>query len=287
MAIGMALSAVTGVFKAISKTKKGTWKAMKGAYGAAKGAAGPMASIAAALKVFAPVIKVVNALFKVLGASILKTVLPAMQPLLDMLTSPIMLALMEDIGEIIGIALIPAFEILTTVLEIVAPILKKVTEFFLENEWALNLLILAMSPLLFTLKMLTENWDAIVGVLEIVGNAIVSFINFVIGGVNLLMNTLTAGLWADIPLIGQAIAAAATVPEGVPTKMLDFYQYGTDFVPRSGPYHLTRGEAVVTAGDNRRGKGEIHVHIDLRNAVVDNVDRLSQKIAEQVLIQIG
>ncbi|KKM48232.1 hypothetical protein LCGC14_1557870, partial [marine sediment metagenome] len=28
-------------------------------------------------------------------------------------------------------------------------------------------------------------------------------------------------------------------------------------------------------------------NIDLRNAVVDNVDRLSQKIAEQVMIRIG
>ena len=65
------------------------------------------------------------------------------------------------------------------------------------------------------------------------------------------------------------------------------YQFGTSYVPQSGPYHLTRGEAVISAKENRQGSGGININIDLRNAVVDNVDRLSQKIAEQVMIRIG
>ncbi len=64
------------------------------------------------------------------------------------------------------------------------------------------------------------------------------------------------------------------------------FQSGTPYVPQSGIYHLTKGEAVIPAGKNGSG-GEIHVHIDLRNAVVDNIDRLSQKIVEQVMIQLG
>jgi len=69
---------------------------------------------------------------------------------------------------------------------------------------------------------------------------------------------------------------------------LQEFQLGTPYVPKTGIYGLTKGEAVITAKENRRGsKNEIHIHIDLRNAVVENVDRLSQKIAEQVLIQIG
>jgi len=72
------------------------------------------------------------------------------------------------------------------------------------------------------------------------------------------------------------------------TYLLGQYQYGTPYVPESGMYHLTRGEAVITAKENRQSsRGEITINIDLRNAVVDNVDRLSQKIAEQVMIRIG
>ena len=67
---------------------------------------------------------------------------------------------------------------------------------------------------------------------------------------------------------------------------LKAFQSGTPYVPESGIYHLTQGEAVIPAGRNRSGS-EIHVHIDLRNAVVDNIDRLSQKIVEQVMIQLG
>jgi hypothetical protein len=257
---------LTGVFQAIAKTKKASWKAMEGAMTSVKGAAGPMGSIANSFKVFAPIVKTVNALFKVLGASILKTLMPALIPLLAMLTSPVMLALMEDIGKIIGVVLIPIFGILTTVLKIVAPILKQVTQFFLENEWALKALILVLSPLLFILKNLTGIWDFVCTSLKTVGNAFIWFINMVIGGINILMNAITFGLWGDIPKIPSL-------------------QFGIDSVPRTGPYLLHKDETVISAG--KRAKGEIHVHIDLRNAVVDNVDRLSQKIAEAVLIQIG
>ena len=64
------------------------------------------------------------------------------------------------------------------------------------------------------------------------------------------------------------------------------YQLGTSYVPRTGPAMVHRGEEIIPP--NRRGsRGEITINIDLRNAVVDNVDRLSQKIAEQVMIRIG
>jgi len=258
---------ITGVFTAIAKTKAKSWKAMKGAMGAVKSAAGPMGAIANALKVFAPIMVVISALFKVLGASILKTVLPAMKPFLDMLTSPIMLALMEDIGKIIGITLIPVFEILTVILKAVAPVLKNVTKFILENEWALNLLILALSPLLFILKNLTNIWAFVCNSLKVVGNAFIWFINAIIDGINFLMNAITFGLWGDIP----------TIP---------YLHSGIDSVPRTGPYILEKNERVISAKNNK-GTSEIHVHIDLRNAVVGNVDRLSQRIAEAVLIQIG
>jgi len=257
---------LTGVFNAIAKTKKATWKAMKGAYSAAKGAGGPMASIANALKVFAPILKIVNALFKMLGAAILKQVLPAMQPLLDMLTSPEMMALMGDVAEIIATALIPAFELLTPALKIVVPVLKNVTEFFLENKWALAALIVVLSPLLGLLYVLKISWKDITGVLKVVGNSFIWFINAIIKSINTLMNSITFGTWADI-------------------RSIPYLHSGIDYVPRTGPYILEQGEKVTAKG--KASRGEIHVHIDLRNEVVDNVDRLSQKIAEQVLIQIG
>ncbi|KKL17965.1 hypothetical protein LCGC14_2480250 [marine sediment metagenome] len=63
------------------------------------------------------------------------------------------------------------------------------------------------------------------------------------------------------------------------------FQFGTPFVQRTGPAIVHRGEEIIPA--NRRGRGEITINIDLRNAVVDNVDRLSQRIAEMVWMKIG
>ncbi|KKN27826.1 hypothetical protein LCGC14_0860470 [marine sediment metagenome] len=64
------------------------------------------------------------------------------------------------------------------------------------------------------------------------------------------------------------------------------FQFGGT-IPQTGMYLMHKKEEVISAGKAGRGRGEININIDLRNAVVDNVDRLSQKIAEQVLIQIG
>lgn len=276
---------LTGVFEAIAKTKKASWKAMKGAMGAVKSAAGPMGAVANTLKVFAPILKVINVLFKVLGAAILKTVLPAMMPLLAMLTSPTMLALMQEIGETIGVALIPAFKALVLALK--------------QGDLIQNVQKLAFQILGLVRAILIPGF--IIGIINLVGGLvslaavitgalapIISWLGtlnpseiarlfYVLGlGISTLIGIMMGGP------IGGLIAAAAW---GVGMSGLLSYQHGTSYVPQTGPYILHRGEEVISAG--KTSKGEIHVHVDLRNAVVDNVDRLSQRIAEAVLIQIG
>lgn len=296
VAVGAILQGVSGVFNSISKTKKASWKAMKGAMGAVKGASGPMAAIGKALKVFAPILKIVNALFKYLGAVILTMVMPALVPLLEYLSSPLMLSLMHDIAEIIAIALIPGFELMTEILKVVIPVLKQATQFILENKWALDLLILVLFPLLGVIRLLTQSWDNISktlqkvwGVLVNVGNYIknvlinvwnsltnglkmvangfIWFINTLIDGINVLMNAISLGYWNDIGKI-------------------PYLQRGTNYVPYSGLYHLHKGEEVIPAHKTSSSNG-IVINIDLRNAVVDNVDNLSRRIAENVLMQIG
>lgn len=265
-AAGAAMQGAMGVMNAIAKTKKATWNSMKGAMKEVKSAAGPMGTIKSVFSFLTPIVKVIASLFKVLGATILKTVLPVLQPLLDMLSSPIMLSIMEDIGEIIGVVLIPVFEILTIALQVLAPIIKSFTGFLTKNKLVVLTLISVLNPLLGLLLLLINSWEGIAGVLKVVANGFVWFINTIIDGINILMNALTLDTWANIP----------TIP---------YLHSGTDYVPKTGAYILEQGESVIAKG--RKGKGEIHVHIDLRNAVVDNVDRLVQRVAEEVLIQVG
>ena len=104
--------------------------------------------------------------------------------------------------------------------------------------------------------------------------------------------------WARTYISGGAEVGGGAAPMGdINMEVLDrilaaqfaagtfgSYQFG-GLIPRTGPYLLHKREEVIPA--NRRGSQGITINIDLRNAVVDNVDRLSQKIAEQVMIRIG
>ena len=72
-----------------------------------------------------------------------------------------------------------------------------------------------------------------------------------------------------------------------PTNPFQYYQYGTSYVPRTGLAIVHRAEEIIPANRRKRSTGGININIDLRNAVVDNIDRLSQKIVEQVMIQLG
>jgi hypothetical protein len=41
------------------------------------------------------------------------------------------------------------------------------------------------------------------------------------------------------------------------------YATGTDYVPRTGPYILHQGEAVVTADQNKAGRGDVIINGDM------------------------
>ncbi len=258
---------VKGVFLAIAKTKQKTWKAMKSAFGTVIGAAGAFGTIASTLRLLSPIILIFNKLLKIIGVSILKSLMPVLIPFLKMLTSPTMLAIMEDIGELIGSLLVPALVIFSFVLELLAPIIAAVTGFLVQNKWILGLLMLSLNSVIGIIGFLIWNWELVVSVLRVVGNAFIWFINKVISGINTLMKVLTFGFAKSIP----------NIP----------YLHTGGVVPRTGIYMLQKKEEVIPARNAGRSNGEIHIHLDLRNAVVDNVDRLIQTVTEQVLIQIG
>jgi len=260
---------VRSVFIAIAKTKQKTYKAMKGAFDAAKNTAGAFGVIGNTLRLLSPILKIFGifgSLLRIIGASMMKTLMPSFEKLLELLTSDRMLAIMEKIGELLGTILIPALELFMVVLEFLIPAIETFVDFLIENKWILGLLMLSMRSVIGVIGFLIYNWEAVVNVLRLVGNGFIWFINTIIRGLNSLMGLLTFGLARKIPSI-------------------PYLHSGTDFVPRTGPYVLERGEQVISKGN--RGNGGIIINIDLRNAVVDNVDRLSRRIAEQVMMRIG
>ncbi len=62
-------------------------------------------------------------------------------------------------------------------------------------------------------------------------------------------------------------------------ELLNSYASGTDYVPRTGPYMLHQGEAVVPAGENA-GKFDFNISIDARGADAGAVIRLEGALAQ-------
>ena len=321
------ISAVLGVaFKALSKVKKSTWNAMKGAMGAIKDAVNPLANMASIFMFLGPIIRLFGLLFNILGVSIMQAAMPAIKLLMEAFTDPDFIQKITDLGTRIGeliVALITP-EFIDTLIELIEGVIDFamaiLTPGFIKT---LGTLISAITGLVLSiithpsfvpaLKELALSFIELVGAILapgfLIGIAVlvaglVNLAAVVIGALKPVIEFLASLSPSEIAqlfyvlglgiatllgfMVGSlpgALAAAAAWAIGM-SGLLSF-QHGTDFVPQTGFALLHKGEAVLTAKANRRGRGDIIINIDLRNAVIDNVDRLSQRIVEQVMIQIG
>lgn len=297
----VAISAAIGVaFQALSKVKKSAWNAMKGAMGAVKSAAGPLDAVGKIFRFLTPIMKIFGMLFTILGAAIMQAAMPGIQLLIDAFTDPVFIQKVIDLGTQIGELIVALMtpEFIETLMSLVVGIIDLasavLTAGFLDELVTfigeiIKLVNIILTPgfIIGVIKLVTglvSLAGVIVGamkpVIEWIGTLNPSKIARLFYVVGLGIATLLGFMVGHLP--GALIAAAAWA---IGMAGLLSLQHGTPYVPHTGPYILHRGEAVIPA--RKRGAGEIHIHIDLRNAVVENVDRLSQKIAEQVLIQIG
>lgn len=267
----VAISAAIGpAMQALSKVKARSWKAMQGAIQEVKGMADPMNTIRAALSFTAPILKVIGGILKLLGASVTQTTIVAVEDLLKLLTDEDTIAGTKELGTLIGTVVIPVIEALTLVLSALGPGIVAVTDFFNNNAIALGILKFAVAPMANLLLLLSNNFRDLY-------NGIRAFINPIIEWVNRV-------LWITGIRIPELPYMYGVGGAGSPETYHGGRQYG-GVIPRTGYYRLHKKEVVTPAGKTKTS--EIHIHIDLRNAVVDNVERLSQRIAEQVLIQVG
>lgn len=268
--VGIA-AAIGPAMKALEKVKAKSWKAMEGAMQEVKAAASPMDSMRASLAFITPVMKVIGSIFKLLGASILQSSLDSIKVLLDLLTDPETLTGTQELGNVMGEVVIPVVQALTSVFQALGPMIVGVTTFLQENAVAFGILKVAVAPMANLLNLITTNFQAI----KLAWYALSKFLWD-------WANRLTWGLWGKLVPWDYSLDPSPRFDPD--TRYHGGRQYGGD-IKRTGYYRLHKDEKVIKAGETN--KKEIHIHIDLRNAVVDNVDRLASRIAEQVLIQIG
>ncbi len=274
------ISTAIGVaFKALAKVKKPVWLAMKGAMQSSKNAATSFEGMFKIFMFLRPIMKVIGMLFTLLGAAITRATMPAIKSLIKILTNPDfiekIIALGTKIGELIVTLMTPEF--LTSIGDLILSIINLAAAFLTPGFIAavtglISGLVILATVLLKAIKPALD-WIATLSPSEM------ARLFYIVG---LMIATLygfsTAG-W-----IGALVAAGAWA---VGMAGLLSYQKGTPYVPSTGPYILHKGEAVLTKKENRRGSGDTHVHIDLRGAVIGDLDRFSRSILEQVMMRIG
>ncbi len=316
--VAMSASA-TKAFEAMAKTKKKTWKAMERALEQVKSSASSLGVMSSVMGVFSVVTKLALVPLKeliaelvseegfigtltALGTEIGTLIVESLDPLIGLLKTlgttfgddnneliPFLASLVSLSLTFSEIGNLPIYLLMGTLkgaMELAGVELGTLTE---ELNKATTAIKKFFKELQKNLLSLGEDWFK--GLL--ISFALIDkFFKDLGGNIGGFVKDLWEAIWKALtrPLEGifgdPSGGSRAVTPLASLFSFLPWLHEGTKSVPYTGGFILEKGEEVKKKGA-RRERGEININIDLRNAVVDNVDRLSRRIAEQVLIQIG
>ena len=233
---------------------------------------GLMQAFAGMFTIFQPVIDVVGMLVERLSVGFM----PLIMMIMEILTSPPVLAMIDMLADVLARVfemfrpLIPiiiqiiemALTPLMKIFEGIMPIIQIIADLFVTLLMAfmplIEILLGAMMPILEVLIKLFLLL-VVIGLYPVI--AAIYGVGLVIAAI---MDLFT---WFAHDFIGQWNAMMLPIFDAlnVATGMIIAeFQTGTDYVPETGIYKLHRGEAVVTAQENRYGGGgqNINIYID-------------------------
>lgn len=277
LAIGKAMAPA---MKSLSKVKKPAWGAMKGAVQSVGSSLNPMQQFGHALKFASILMKPIGMLFKVLGNAIIKKAMPAIMSFIAILTDPTHMEYFEELGYMFGTVLKLSLEGFVFALRLLAPVTRQLTQFLRENNVVMIYFTTMLKAWIFVIMgainavKIGISWihsigSTIIIVFRNVRNGIKSIFNGIIGFINNIINGINN-------LFGTSFGTVPSLATG-------------GNILQSGLVFAHRNEKIIPAktAPLSGGGGEIHIHIDLRNAIVDNRDKLIRQIGEQVLMRIG
>ena len=274
MAIMGVMSKITKPMKMMGKTmktfgKKGVQKSMKQMGFMAKmmkeGIGGQMMDAMKGFldifKLFAPIFKPIGALIRVFIAEILIQLLPLMIPIMNNMMK--LIPVMRMAGQAVG-----KWVILMGSMGIAIGILYKAGQRFIGN-------------------VLNRISSAFNYIKNIYNKTLGNVFSWIIKGFNKVKSGMKDIVNGIIKVIRSFISVINKVP-GVDIDKPSYIHSGIKSVPSTGLYMLKRHEKVLDQDDaSNIENGGIHIHIDMRDAIIDNRDKLVRDIVEQVVIQIG
>lgn len=261
---------------------------------------GLMQAFAGMFTIFQPIIDVVGGLIERLSVGFM----PLIEMIMEILTSPPVLAMIDMLADVLAevfemfrplvpiiISLIEmAMEPLSAILEALMPVIEIIANLFATIMVALmpliQLIIDALIPIFpFLAKvigiLIVAGMYPLIGSIYIVGLAIAGLMDLFTLGAAGAIESWNNMILPIFDALNQAMYEIA-IMDNTPSTFIEGgedaggygggrysgvheYQHGTDYVPYTGIFHLTRGERVITAEDNRSGRGggqHIVINID-------------------------
>lgn len=250
-----------------------------------------MQAFASLFAIFQPVMDVIGALMERLSVGFI----PIVTMMIDIITSPPVLEMIDALSaamfaffeifkpltpiiiSMIGIALMP----LMIILGALTPTFKMLGMIF-------GVIFTAIAPLFKllsgSLAPIIEFLTKVFGILLVAGLyplvGAMYAIGMVVAGIIDLASGFTAGAMKDwentmMPIFNAMGAATAGI--------IGSFQMGTDFVPQTGIYHLTRGEGVKTVEENLYGRDASPIIINMYGSYLGaDMEDLSNRIAKKL-----
>jgi len=247
--------------KGKGQIKKGItfFKEMKKALG------GPLNAFYQMIEAFGllnPLFKVLSAVIKLFSAGFLMELMPLFMEFLAIITDPEYQAAVRELGALFALYLRPMLQAIVWLMQ--QADWGALTEFLEHIHWALeSWQDMNASGILKGIAMAVEDtiikFQAFIWVAGLFGDAIQWLIDLMkkVGAIRGGSGGGSKGTvgGAIIKAIGSMVGGA--------------YQHGTPYVPQSGLYHLTKGEAVTSAGENAARGDQMDRLIGLQEEMIE------------------
>lgn len=221
----------------VEKAAKATKGMFQSLIGASMGPVGAILKLITSLKPFMAIIKIVEGLFKALLGEAMKPLMEALKPVFDILISlmPVFRTIGKLIGTLLAVGLIP----LRVALKLLEPILTPLLPYIDDFAYWLDQVLLFIDPLIDIIEL------GLIVAIKWLGDVIEDVIKWF-----KKLGSAIGDWWEDLWSGDRWWEGPGATPVD-PLGGLGWFQYGTDYVPHTGPYILHEGEKVSTAYESR------------------------------------